>query len=568
MNTRLSWKDLTAQQLVRYEALFKLLDNIQRINDIPLIASHVATQWKYFGSVSSWRLVVFQECGFLVIDGYRGEAHIKETSMLSPWDAYNYALKRPNIIRIPDVEDVPSPPGHLTDKRIAEVRVFPFLRDGRWIALLSIATRNETFSELDNKFNRIFGSHFADRISGIVFHKLAEDKLIAAKQVAEAASQVKSTFLANMSHEIRTPLNGMMGMLQLMQITNQQAEHDEYIKTAVHSCKRLTHLLSDILDLSRVEANKMQIMSEPFHFRNSLEGITQLFGPAASEKFLDLRVNIDPDIPPVLLGDVVRIQQIISNLVGNAIKFTTDGSVQIEAHALSPTQDNICRILYSVSDTGSGIADDELVNLFNPFVQAVGSAQKQFRGAGLGLAISRRLAALMGGNLVVVSEEGRGSTFYFSLSLRIGNRELLPTMSAREVCLPNDIKLLLAEDDHISRIIAVNLLEQLQCEVQAVGDGEQVLAKLEKEHFDCVILDVQMPILDGLETAQAIRIGDAGSRNRTVPIIAITACAMSGDKERFLAAGMDGYLEKPVEIGALKEELSRVLAKKSENERS
>lgn len=566
MRTGLSWTDLTTQQLVRYEALFKLLDDIERINDIPLISSHVATQWKYFGSVSSWRMVVFQEDALLVIDGFRGEAHINETTQLSPWDAYHNTLQRPNVVRVSAAYDGPLPPDHLTDKNIQEVRVLPYLRDGCWIALLSVATRNESFSELDNKFNRIFGSHFADRISGILYRKFTEEKLIEAKQNAEYANQAKSAFLANMSHEIRTPLNGLMGMLQLMQITNRQEEQDEYFNTAIQSSKRLNHLLSDILDLTRVEAGKVQIVEQPFNFRDSIESIVQLFTPAAKEKCLELRVHLDPAIPTILIGDVLRIQQIISNLVGNAIKFTNIGNIAIEVHALSSLRENTCRILYSVVDTGSGIPDKALKKLFRPFIQIEESTRNTFRGAGLGLAISKKLAELMGGGIVVVSGEGAGSTFYFSLSLKIGKQTDLPNPLVKEAFVPRGLKLLLAEDDHISKMIAVKLLEQFHCEIQAVGDGAQVLAELTKEDFDCVVMDVQMPILNGLETAQAIRRGDAGLKNREIPIIAMTACAMSGDKERFLAAGMDGYIEKPVNIRGIQEELSRVIAERGADE--
>jgi signal transduction histidine kinase/CheY-like chemotaxis protein len=555
-----AWKNLTAQQLVRYEALFKLLDDMQRINDIPLLASLAATRWKYFASVCSWRMVVFQDTGFLVIDAYRGEVQIESALKLSPWDNFHYSLQRPNIIINDGTFDGPLPPAHFADTHIPQLMVYPIQRDGRCIALLSLATRNDSFSELDKKFNHIFGSHFAGTIYTILFHKQAEEKLIAAKQDAEVANLAKSAFLANMSHEIRTPLNGLMGMLQLMHSSNQQKEQDEFINTAVRSCKRLTNLLSDILDLSRVEAGKMQIIENPFSLRDSLEGIVQLFHPTASSKGLRLSFQIDPAIPDCLIGDVVRIQQILNNLVGNGIKFTQEGGVVIYVQALTSNQDDFFRVLFSVKDTGTGISDTDLEKLFNPFTQVEERARKLSRGAGLGLAISKKLAELMHGNIAVTSKENVGSTFYLSLTLR-KCRGLEPQQPMTGLpMVPENLKILLAEDDSISRTVAIKILKLFQCEVQAVENGSEVIAMLKQQDFDCVIVDVQMPVLSGIEAAQAIRRGDSGPEKCDIPIIAMTACAMSGDREKIIAAGIDGYVEKPIDIIMLRKEIFHVLS--------
>lgn len=392
----------------------------------------------------------------------------------------------------------------------------------------------------------------------ITDQKRIEEKLKKARQQAESANRAKSVFLANMSHEIRTPMNGLLGTLQLLQQSGLNRDQDSYIETAIHSSKRLNCLLSDILDLSRVEAGKMKINSEEFSISDLLDAVLQLFEPMARAKGIVLRSEIDLNIPPSLMGDVVRLHQVVGNLIGNAIKFTSQGSVSIEAHLLPAFKESEIRVLFTVSDTGIGISDQVLNTLFIPFAQEERLKKMNSEGAGLGLSISKELIGLMKGEMAVASEEGVGSTFYICIPFGRGDHSSPTIVAEPRTCIPEGLKVLVAEDDRVSRMVATKFLENFHYHVDAVQNGEQVLDRLKEEFFDLVILDVQMPVLDGVETVCAIRRGHAGEDCKDVPVIAMTACVMAGDKQRFLEVGMNGYVEKPVDIAMLREELARI----------
>jgi len=384
----------------------------------------------------------------------------------------------------------------------------------------------------------------------ITDRKEIERELIRAKEKADGATRAKSEFLANMSHEIRTPLNGVMGMLQLMQMTGLDQEQSEFAETAYESCKRLVRLLTDILDISRIEARMLSIQSNPVDLGDVMSQTGGLFFPLARDSGVELRLYLDPSLPEIVYGDSARLLQVLTNLVGNALKFTPSGCVSVEAVRLKPVRAGRCRVLFSVTDTGIGIPDDKLDSLFKPFSQVSEGYTRSHQGAGLGLSICNRLIGLMGGNLSVVSEQGVGTEVHFSLSFDVeGAPDIVsPVRERPEESILDGVRILLAEDDRFSMVLADRLLSRYGALVTVVPDGRAALDAMRREEFDIVLMDIQMPGMDGMETTRAIRGGEVGERMRRVPVIAMTAYAMSGDKERFLENGMDGYVSKPFEL--------------------
>ena len=395
----------------------------------------------------------------------------------------------------------------------------------------------------------------------ITERKQAEAALLAAKDAAETASRAKSEFLANMSHELRTPMNGVLGMLQLLMLEELKPGQQSYAHNAFESANRLLSLLDDILDFSRIEAGVLAFRSEPYSPAEVLEATVGVFGHICSRKGLALIVQAQPSLPGLLLGDEARIRQIVFNLVGNAVKFTRQGEIRIEAWHCVPPTNSPPRLYLSVTDTGVGIPDDKLGKIFDRFSQVDGSYTRQFEGAGLGLAIVRRIVENLGGALCFESEPGAGTSVVLVLPAPVVWAEALPAKDPAGAEEPEELvplRILLAEDELIGQLGAKLMLERMGHSVVAVNDGRAAVEAALREEFDCVLMDIQMPEMDGLEATRIIRNTIQTGRDKHVPVIAMTAYALTGDREKFLAAGMDDYIAKPFQQDVLRQLLRRM----------
>jgi signal transduction histidine kinase len=386
-------------------------------------------------------------------------------------------------------------------------------------------------------------------------------ELRAARDQALEGSRLKSQFLANMSHEIRTPMNGVLGAADLLAVTDLTDEQRSYVDILTSSGQALLGVINDILDFSKIEAGHLELELSLLSLADILNDVSTMFRPLATEKGLDLTLRVAPDLPEAVLGDAIRLRQIVTNLVGNAVKFTSTGSVEASLDVVRQARGAV-DVRFEVTDTGIGIAAEDIPRLFSDFTQADPSTTRRFGGTGLGLAISDRLVRLMGGQIGCTSRLAGGSTFWFTISLGVPQKSVEAnletsaadsTTSARSPDSPDGPLILVVEDNDVNAVILTRMLALLGYRSDAVRSGPDALAAATRTEYAAILMDCQMPIMDGFTTTTKLREQERSDQH--APVVAITATATTEDEGRCMAAGMDDYLPKPIVMERLAEVL-------------
>ncbi len=400
------------------------------------------------------------------------------------------------------------------------------------------------------------------------------DELVEAATTAERANKAKSQFLANMSHEIRTPMNGVLGNVEILKASPLSDQQSRIVETVHSSATTLLEIIDEILDFSKIEAGRLQLHCEPLDVRHLANEQVEFFGEQSRKKGLQMRALVPTDLPSPLVGDPVRLRQVLTNLISNAIKFTHAGEILVGLSIVGEREDRV-HIQFEVEDTGSGIPADVLDDIFAAFTQADASTTRRFGGTGLGLAICKQLVEMMGGAIGVDSEVGRGSRFWFTVPLQRANAPDLRLEPKASLARPKEIGLdemqpinahiLLAEDNLINQNVACTALEQLGCTVDLATNGKEAVKAANSRHYDLVLMDCMMPEMDGFDATRTIREAEkASGEQRRIPIIALTANALSSDRENCLAAGMDDHIGKPFRMMELQERLLKWLSEEEE----
>ena len=381
--------------------------------------------------------------------------------------------------------------------------------------------------------------------------------LAIANEEVQQASKAKSEFLATMSHEVRTPLNGVLGIVSLMKDTNLTREQEDYVETIRHSGETLLAMLNDILDFSKIEAGHMDIEKVPFDLSQTVKSVFNLMMSRAMEKRIGFHVDVAPDVPACIVSDPTRLRQVLLNLISNAIKFTDAGQVTLKITMLDKqTLDNggeIVRLRFAVSDTGIGVPVEAQEKLFKQFVQVDSSISRRFGGTGLGLSICQRIVELLDGGIDFESQPGKGSTFWFDIpaEVAIGYDSAMSSSTDKSENIPllRPLRILLAEDNKTNQKVAIGILKKYGHHIDVAEDGMQAIEAVQEKNYDVILMDMQMPVVDGLQATQQIRkISDFHAK---LPIIALTANALNGDHERCVAAGMNDHIAKPIRPAAL-----------------
>ena len=455
------------------------------------------------------------------------------------------------------------------DEAMSGFRV-PLVRDG--LVLCWMECEGIMFPEYRDHYSQLISmlsDVFALSINNARTHddlRRHAKELDALRGKSDAANKTKSAFLASMSHEIRTPMNGIFGLLQLLQTTSLDDEQCEYVEMTLSVAKNLLNLINDILDLSKVEAGKIDIHDSEFNLEDLCRSMPSIFIDQIHKKNIDLDINIAFDVPSSIISDEARLRQVLFNLVGNAMKFTDSGRVSVQIDGGPKVSHDKQKLYFSVSDTGIGIPEDQTARLFEPFSQVHGPLTRKYQGTGLGLSIVKHLVELMGGSVGIESKVGLGTTVRFDILVGLSVQQCRPACQALSQAgsvviaahkAPLALKILLVDDDEISQTFIKRLLSKHGAEVVCASNGEEALQVLSRGRFDVVLMDIRMPVMDGITATKHIRRMDC-VEHRNVPIIAMTANAMSGDRENILAAGMDDYIAKPVEVGALRACIDRV----------